>query len=84
MEKTVTIRNASLTVKTSEGFEIPMKDLFNLLEKEIIQSYLKKNFNNKNTTSKELCVNRTTLVEKCRKFGLFMNPSPSKRVKRVI
>ncbi len=85
MEKTIQIGNASLTIKTqNKDDQISMKELFVRLEKEIIQHYLNKNSNNKNVTSKELCLERTTLVEKCRRFGLFMNPAPEKRIKRKL
>ena len=58
---------------------LPLKKALEGPEKAIIESALRANSWNRQTTADMLQINRTTLYKKMKRYGLEVDPSPSRR-----
>ena len=70
----VVVDGCTLELKSNERKVIPIYELFRELEKNLVKAALELNANNKSKSAQLLCLNRTTLVEKCRKYGFPLLP----------
>jgi DNA-binding NtrC family response regulator len=73
MQLTVTRGNSTMTFESGDTKKVSLQDMLCDLEKAIIINALSEHGNVKARASDYLSLNRTTLVEKCRKYGLALN-----------
>ena len=79
----VVVEGCTLELKSNERKVIPIYELFRELEKQLVGVALELSDNNKSRAAQMLMLNRTTLVEKCRKYGFpLLPPSYGKNGKR--
>lgn len=64
---------ATMTLEFKFHEQIPMQDLLCDLERTIIGTFLTYHNGNKSHTAESLKLNRTTLVEKAKKYGFPIN-----------
>jgi DNA-binding NtrC family response regulator len=69
MKLTVEREGARMTLECDDDIPFPLQDLLCDMEYAILESLLKKFKNVKVRVSEYLKLNRTTVVEKCRKYG---------------
>lgn len=73
MKVTIIKDNSSLTLESDETQPIPMIAMIEDLEKEVITQVLAKHNGVKARAAPALKFNRTTLVERCRRYGFPLN-----------
>jgi DNA-binding NtrC family response regulator len=61
-------KGAKLTLEYSK-IPFPLSDALGVFERSLISHFLDQNNGIKARVARDLMLNRTTLVEKCRKFG---------------
>lgn len=84
MKLSVTRDNATMTVTTlDDKTPFQLHALQEDMEHAILQAALTKHDGVKAKVAEHLMLNRTTVVEKCRKFGFPLGPSPRARSRRI-